>query len=84
MKKWKFDNIDFIEEDIYEFKYPTFKIVFNGNKFYAESLEYEEEIDIIIIEDNESFKLEKDLELFNNYILTLDEFNKIKNRIKDS
>jgi hypothetical protein len=81
MKTYEFEGIQFEESDVYEFDAKTFKIVFDESGWYAESLDPYIDEDIIVIEDD-TFKLEKDLELFDSYVLTTETFNKLKEKIQ--
>jgi len=75
------DNIiNISEKNVSEFLYDNFKIVYEDSILYAESLDPEID-DIILIEDND-FKMEKDLELFNGYVLTKEELNRIKEKLQ--
>jgi len=73
MKKYKFEDIDF-------------EIVYDEKCIYAESLDPEIDENIIIIEGlyegNEYVFSEASIKLFNNYTLTNEKFNEIKNFIK--
>lgn len=75
------NETEFIEQDIFEFVVnENIKIFFDlsTNSFYSEN----EEEDFILIEDNTS-KLDNDIELFDGYILTLEKFNEIKSKIEE-
>ena len=75
------DGIQFFDTEVIEFEYDSFIINYEDNKWFAENKDPEND-DVIVIEDEET-SMDKDIELFNNFILTIYEFNTLKEVIKN-
>ena len=77
----KIDDIEIIELDTFEFNFPTFKIIFENNTWVVEHNDPEID-DILVIEENNLIENRK-MELFDNYVLTLEVFNSLKEIVEN-
>jgi len=75
-KVYKFENITFEESDLYEFNFPSFKLIFDGNEWLAESKDPDDD-SVYVIDTT----LNDSIELF-GYELKNDLFKKIQEKIK--
>lgn len=82
MKKYRKEDIDFTETELFEFKVNKyFSIYYEEGLWFAESIHPDIDDDLIIIEgiyEEIGYQFKDQIELFDDFILTREKFNELK------